>query len=124
VHDWTVDAILTAANLPTAVPADLERVAKARRTLRYVSGNVAIKLHSGEMSEEQAVEYIQTYALATEARARQTLSFIVNPLFRAYIFTYTAGYDLIAQAAHGADKTPLFKRLLQEQILPSHLVAM
>lgn len=123
-HEWTVDGILYPQNLPPAIPADMQAISRAREALRAVSGNAAILYHTGELDEEATVEYIQTYALASEKRARQSFRFISNPLFRSYIFTYTEGYRLIDAAAKGEDKTPLFKRLLVEQLLPSDLAAM
>lgn len=122
-YDFTVDAILIAAKLPPALPADLERIAAARQALRYVSGNAAILYHTGQLDEAGVKAYFRTYALASEARAAQMFRFIANPLYRAYIFTYTAGRDLIERAARG-HLPGLFKRLLASQILPSELAAM
>ncbi len=122
-HDWLVDAILPAAGLPPAIPADLERIARARDMLRSVNCNAAIFLHTGQLNETETLDYIRTYALATEQRARQTLRFITSPLFRAYIFTYTEGHELIARAAPDG-RRKLFKRLLTEQVLPSELASM
>jgi hypothetical protein len=102
----------------------MQAISRAREALRAVSGNAAILYHTGELNEEATVEYIQTYALASEKRARQTFRFISNPLFRSYIFTYTEGYRLIDAATKGEDKTPLFKRLLVEQLLPWDLAGM
>lgn len=122
-HDWTAGVLLPEAGLPPADPAQLKRIAKAREALRWVSSNAAILHHTGHLDEAQTVDYIRAYSLATEKRAQQGFRFITNPLFRAYVFTYTEGYTLIEHAARG-DKTPIFKRLLVEQILPSRLAAM
>ncbi len=121
-HDWLVDAILPAAGLPPAIPADLDRVARVVKALRPVGGNAAILYHTGQLDEAGALDYLRTYGLMGEKRARQTLSFITNPLFRAYIFTYTEGYALIDRAARDG-KRSLFKLLLTEQVLPSELAA-
>lgn len=123
-HDWTVEVLLPAAGLPPADAEALRRIAQARDVLRWVSPNVAILFHTGEINDAQAIEYYQAYGLVTEKRARQSFNFITNPLFRAYIFTYTEGYVLIEQAAaqHGGDKQPVFNRLLVEAVLPSRLV--
>jgi hypothetical protein len=121
IYDWTCSVLLPAAGLPAIEPDHLRRITQAREIARAVSCNAAILFHRGEINAEQAVEYIRTYALSTEKRARQSFSFITNPLFRSYIFTYTEGYKLIEQAAKGGDKRPLFERLLHEEILPSAL---
>jgi hypothetical protein len=118
-HQFVSEVLLPAARLPAAEPDFLARIARARESVRAVSCNAAILLHGGKLNEEQAVEYIQTYALSTETRARKSASFISHPLFRSYIFTYTEGYTLIEQAVKGGDKLPLFRRLLTEEIPPS-----
>jgi hypothetical protein len=95
-------------------------VSDARRALRYVSANAALFYHTGRFSADETRDYIATYALSTPERAAKSFSFIANPLYRSYIFTYTAGYDLLAEAG-GGDKMPVFTRLLTEQVLPSAL---
>jgi hypothetical protein len=120
--EWNVEVMLPAAGLPAEPIDQMRRIAKAARELRYVSGNAAILYHTGRLNEEQTVEYFRTYALGTEQRARQGFRFIDR--YRAYPFTYTWGYDLLEQATNGRDKTPLFRRLLTEQILPSQLKEM
>ncbi len=121
-YDWTVEVILPAAGIDTGETAvHLRRIAEAGNTLRYVSGNAAIQYHTGQLTKEQTIDYIQTYALATPERAEKSFSFLSHPLYGSYLFTYTEGYDLIAQAVENGDKLPLFRRLLTEQILPSQL---
>jgi hypothetical protein len=89
-----------------------------------VLDNAALKYHSGELNEEQTIDYYQTYGLATEESARKAFGFLAYPMYRAYVLVYTQGYNLIDQAAHGKDKKSLFKRLLTDQMLPSHLASM
>ncbi len=115
-YEWIVDVLLPAAGmdgLETAV--SLQQISQASAKLRYVSGNAAIKYHTGALSREQAIDYIQTYALTTPERAAKSFSFLSHPLYRSYIFTYTQGYDLMK--ASGVENG----RLLTEQILPSQL---
>jgi hypothetical protein len=118
-HEWNETVLLPAAGLPVESAAHMQRLERAGRLLRYVRGNAAILYHSGQIGERQAIDYIQTYALAGEKRARQSFRFLSNPLFRSYIFTYTEGYDLIRQASENGDKTAVFLRLLTQQMLPS-----
>lgn len=121
-YAWTAEVILPEAGLPTASPELLKQISEARDVARLVSNNAAILYNTGKMTEEQTVDYIQSYALVSEKRARQSFSFISNPLFRSYPFTYTEGHALIAGASHGGDKTPVFRRLLTEEVLPSSLI--
>lgn len=118
--EWTNEFILPAAGME-AEPVELTiRLDKFGNLLRRVMGNAAILYHTGQMNEAQTVDYFQTYALTNKERSEKSFEFISDPLFRTYIFTYTAGYDLIAEAANG-DKMPIFLRLLTDGILPSEI---
>lgn len=124
-HEWTVEVLLPTAGLPAdESPERLQRIAEVSERLRYVSGNAAILFHTGQLDEERTIEYIRTYALSNEDRARKSFSFISHPLFRSYIFTYTQGRDLFKQATQGQDQIALFRRLLTEPFLPSQLAGM
>lgn len=122
---WNFEVMFPAAGItPTSTMEEMIRRNKATGVLRYVTGNASILYHTGQLNREQTIEYIQTYALSTPERAAKSFSFLSHPLYRSYVFTYTWGYDLIAQATKGQDKRPLFQRLLTEQLLPSQLAAM
>jgi hypothetical protein len=72
------------------------------------------------------VAYLRRYGLSTEAEARKRFSFIANPLWRAYIFTYDVGHTLVSawlSMDNGQTKNDKFRRLLTEQVTPSHLTA-
>ena len=118
--EWVNEVILPAAGIEGEPVEQLMRLSEAGRLLRYISGNAAILHHSGKLNKEQTIDYIQTYALTEKDRAEKSFSFITHPLFRAYTFTYTSGYDLITDAANG-DKKPIFMRLLTDGILPSEI---
>lgn len=120
--EWTNECILPTIGLSPEPVELMVRLNQFERLVRHVMGNAAILYHTGQMNEAQAVDYFQTYALHDKAEAEQSLRFIGDPLFRAYAFTYTAGYDLIEQAANG-NKTPIFLRLLTDGVLPSELGA-
>ncbi len=85
-----------------------------------MTGNAAILYHTGRLTREQTIDYIQTYGLTTRERAEKSFSFLSHPLYRSYIFTYSEGYELIDRQP---DKGPVFRRLLTEQLLPSDLAA-
>ena len=61
-----------------------------------------------------------------KAEARQRLRFIADPLWRAYIFTYHVGYELVSgwldDAAPG-ERRRRFRTLLTEQVYPSQIAA-
>lgn len=123
-YAWTAGTLLPACGRPAVDPEPLRLIAQARRELRHVSGNAALLFHTGQLNAAQVIDYLRRYGLATEQRAQQSFRFITNPLFRAYIFTYTEGYDLIARAVGRLGRVELFKRLLVEPLLPSDLAAL
>jgi hypothetical protein len=120
-HQWNAEVLFPAVGVEADPPEMIRRIEAAREKLRYVSGNAAILYNTGEYTPDQTIDYIQTYALSTRARSEKSFRFISHPLFRSYPFTYTQGYDLIAQAAQNEDKKALFLRLLTGQMLPSAL---
>ena len=119
-HEWNAEVLLPAAGLPVepGLADRLRRIDTATEALRYVNGNAAILYHTGLITKAGAIDYMQTYGLATPERAAKSVSFFTHPLYRAYIFTYSVGYDLIAATA---DPAATFRRLLTEQVLPSEL---
>ena len=106
----------------TAVSYDPElsrTVKEARRPIGYVPGNVALLIHTRGASDEEALEYSMRWGLTTRRRAEQNVRFVTDPVWRAYISTYTAGYDLCRDWVNG-DRAR-FKRLLTEQLTPADL---
>ncbi len=125
-HVWNEEVLLPQTQIAGDPAAQMRGISKASKGLRYVSGNAAILFHTGQLTREQTIDYIQTYTLSTPQRAEKSFEFITDPLYRSYVFTYTWGYDLLerAAAASSAGKEALFNRLLTEQLLPSQLEAM
>ena len=119
---WNNEVMLPAAGLPADPVEQRVRIIEADRQLRYAYDNAAILYHTGQLNEEQTVDYFRTYALNSEQGANQSFRFINDPHFPSYVHTYSLGYDLIEQATNGGDKMPLFRRLLTEQLLPSDLM--
>lgn len=110
------------------ITGDPERevaIGAAMRILRSVPGNAALLLHEEARDQEDVVAYLQHYGLSTEGEARQRLRFIADPLWRAYIFTYHVGYDLISNWLDQApsERHGRFRTLLSEQVYPSQIAA-
>ena len=109
------------------ISGDPEReiaIATARHGLASVPGNAALLLHEEGRGEAEVVAYLRRYGLSTEAEARQRFRFIANPLWRAYIFTYHVGRELIARwlaGASAAERARRFRWLLTEQVYPSQI---
>lgn len=119
---------------PTGIdvdPARARQIADAQRALKSVAGNAALLLHEDGAAENDVVDYIVKYAIETPERARHRYSFISDPLWRAYIFTYHVGYDLLgawldleddsgpALADGQIRRQARFVQLLAEQVTPS-----
>jgi hypothetical protein len=106
----------------TGVSYDPDRsrtVKKARKPIDYVSGNVALLIHTRGGTEEEAVEYTMRWGLTTRRRAEQTFRFVTDPVWRSYVSTYTGGEDLCRDWVAGDPAR--FKRLLTEQLTPADL---
>ena len=70
------------------------------------------------------VAYLRRYGLQAEGEARQRLRFIADPLWRGYVFTYHAGYDLLGAWLEGGgegERAARFRTLLTEQVYPSQV---
>jgi hypothetical protein len=118
---WMAEAVYPMAGLPI----DPEReagVSRASAALRAVGGNAALLLHDRGATEDEVVAYFMQYGLDDEKRARHRLSFIADPLWRAYIFCYHAGRDLLGawldQSVDAADRTERIRRLMLEPVTP------
>jgi hypothetical protein len=114
---------VTAAHVESAGVAydpDLSRaVMEARRPIAYVAGNVALLIHTRGASEEEAIEYSMKWALSSRKRAERSVRFVTDPVWRSYVTTYTAGYELCRDFVDGDPAR--FKRLLTEQLTPADL---
>lgn len=100
-------------------PEREQQVAAAGRALRALGANAALLLHEEGTDPEEVVRYMMRYGLSTEREARQSLRFISDPLWRAYVWTYHVGRDLLERWIEGGDRQARFRTLLTEQVYPS-----
>ena len=99
---------------------ELSRAVKeAKQPIAYVAGNVALLIHTRGASEEEAYEYSMRWGLSSPRRAKQSVRFVTDPVWRSYITTYTDGYELCRKWVDGDPAR--FKRLLTEQLTPADL---
>ena len=96
------------------------RIRQAKRPLGRVVNNAALLLHEDGVSAEEAKAYLQRWALVSDKRAQQNVDFVMDPIGRTYITTYTDGYDLCRDWVDGDREK--FKRLLTEQLAPADLL--
>ena len=92
---------------------------QAGNVLADVVANAAILLHVDGVSTDEARAYVQRWELTSEERAQQHIDFVMDRWGRAYIRTYTDGYDLCRSWVAGDPQR--FKRLLTEQLTPADL---
>jgi hypothetical protein len=97
-----------------------QAIAEARRVLRRVSVDAALMIHEDGASVDDAQAYIRRWALSAPEDAAHSVSFIVDPTWRAYPINYSAGREL-CEAWVGGDPGR-FVRLLTEQVRVGELL--
>ncbi len=107
-----------------------ERIAMVTSALNTVRQDAALMLHDQGRSEDEVVDYLRSWALLPEERARKSLGFLTSPLWRAYTSTYVEGHALLsawldagvpASASHQVERAETqarFARLLDEPLTP------
>lgn len=126
---WQAEVLYPAAGVSPPVGPEAEaRIAAAGRALRSVNANAARLLHTGQIGEEEAVAYLARYGVRDDQEARHSLRFIADPLWRAYVWCYHGGRDLLGRWVDAADEAPRgspaarlarFRTLLTEPVYPS-----
>jgi hypothetical protein len=108
---------------PSFDPELAEALELASRPLNAVRQNAALMLHDGHAEPDEVIAYLRRWGLVTEERARQSLRFLSDPLWRAYISTYVEGERLLRpwlEARPGGQPAlDRFQRLLDEPMTPS-----
>ena len=100
-----------------AVPYDAEiadAVLAARERLEGLAVNAALLLHEDGRSRDEVVDYLERWSLAPREHAEKRVEFITHPTWRAYISSYTSGYELCKRWVAG--DVQRFRRLLTEQL--------
>lgn len=111
-------------------PAQAERYYEVQglvQQLAYSGNEAARSFLDGEITREQAVEWLVKYALNTRDRAEQRLRFIER--YRSYVINYNLGQDMVKQYVErqgGTADAPekrwkIFEELLSSPRLPSGL---
>jgi hypothetical protein len=104
-----------------AYDPDVSRaVQRARVPLEDVPGNAALGLHADGGTVDEARAYLIRWGLHSEKRAKQSMRFLTDPVWRAYATTYTDGHRMCRDWVDGDPAR--FKRLLTEQLTPADLM--
>jgi hypothetical protein len=96
-------------------------VSVAGEALDHVRGNVGFLLHADGADEAEAIDYAMRWGLVSRDRAAKMVQFMTDPTWRAYISCYLEGLPLCRAFVDG-DPTR-FQRLLDDQLLPTDLLA-
>lgn len=118
LRDWLADELAPLVGVSSEDVRTMLGVNKAKKVLRAVMGNAALNLYEDGTDEAEVLHYIERYGLEAPDEAQKTLQFITHPISRSYVFTYTAGYDLLKPLLSGRDSYAWFSRLLHEPVTP------
>lgn len=103
----------------------VERMVALVRQLLPARQDAAILLHDRGASQEDAAEYLRRWLLLPQQHATQMVTFMTDPLWRAYSVTYIEGARLVQQwldsRPSGQPIEHPYQRLLAEPLLPSTL---
>jgi hypothetical protein len=114
-------AIFRRHGVEVADPALAERISRAGEALRTVGLDAALMIHEDGASQEEAQAYIERWSLVPPEQAKQSVRFVVDPTWRAYVITYSAGRGLCR--AYVAGDPARFRTLLTEHVRIGELLA-
>ncbi len=120
--EWLRTALYPQACIQVDVDLQM-RLEQAAEKLDGVMGNAAFLLHEDQRPSEEVLKYLQQYGLQTEKEAQQSLRFLSNSLYRAYIFNYADGRRLLKKAFAGGGVGDVFRWALSDPVTPSAILA-
>ncbi|MBW3671403.1 MAG: hypothetical protein KY432_06990, partial [Acidobacteria bacterium] len=94
--------------------------------LSYAGNEAARRYLDGEITREEAIDWLERYALMSEQRARQRTQFM--DVYRSYVINYNLGQDLVRryiEAEAGDDPAArwrVFERILSTPTLPNDII--
>ena len=99
-------------------------VQELMRELTYAGNEAARRYLNGQITAEQAADWLVRYSLSSPERARQRVRFFDT--YRSYVINYNLGQDLVKayveRASTPAERWRRFGELLSTPRLPSDLV--
>jgi hypothetical protein len=120
-RQWLVEHLYPRAGL-TVSPEEADWRSPADELWTPVRSNAALLLYEGQ-PEHEVQAYLQHYLRLSAGQAQQVLAYLQRPFRESYIFTYTAGTELMRPRLQGADQHTIFARFLAEPITPSDLLS-
>lgn len=119
---WLSEVFFPAAGMETLSVEQVLAIGRASRALAAVSGNAAFLLNEDGRDRAEVAAYLERYALLTPAEAQKRLSFLTDPLWRPYVFTYYYGEQLLRGWLDRIGWQTGFRRLVSEPLYPSQLI--
>jgi len=121
------EALFPLAGIDASRAADYYAVQALVDRLGYAGNEAARRYLNGEITREQAVDWLQRFAMMPEDRARQRTRFFDQ--YRSYVINYNLGKDLVREwvernggtASNPAERWKVFGQLLSSPRLPSGL---
>jgi hypothetical protein len=122
------DKLFPLAGLDKSQAERYSRVQEFAAKLSYAGNEAARRYLNGEISRDDAAQWLVQYALMSPERAQQRTRFFDQ--YRSYVINYNLGLDLVRQYIErrgGTEKNPTrrweeFTRLLASPRLPSGLL--
>jgi hypothetical protein len=120
--------IFPAAGLDPSLAADYYDIVDLVDRLAPAGDEAARRYLDGQFDAEMVMQWLETYALHSRARAKQRLAFVDQ--YRSYVINYTVGKSIVRdwiESHGGTDANPqrrweLFEDLLSSPRLPSSLI--
>ncbi len=97
------------------------RMREVRRPLRRLGLDAALMIHEDGASIDEARAYVERWGLVTPEQAAQSVRFVTDPTWRAYVINYSAGGELCRAWVEG--NPARFARLLTEHLRVSDLLS-
>jgi hypothetical protein len=121
------EVLFPLAGLDTSVADRYYKVMALYAKLEYAGDEVARNYIDGKINREEAIQWLQKYAIMTKQRAEQTMRFIDT--YRSYVINYNVGQDLVKDYVNrkgGTENNPdlrweIIERLLSTPQVPSNL---
>jgi hypothetical protein len=113
------------AGLDPSLAEKYYRVQELVAKTGYAGNEAARRYLNGEITGDQAAEWLTRYALMAPARAKQRVKFIEQ--YRSYVINYNLGKDLVREYVEGRaggdpqKRWQVFQELLSSPRLPSGL---
>lgn len=92
-HAFERDILYPLAGIDTTKAEAYYSIRKLLREVHYAENEAARRYLDGEITAEEAAQYLSSNALMSPERARRLVTFFDR--YRSYVITYNVGYDLV-----------------------------